>query len=175
TKDYPFQLNAISVLRDLPTSPIVAEELRRLLDSDQQLVRTEAYQVLSAIGDRSLFSTPVGKTALGPKFTVDIVNSEGPPLIYGSRQGEARIAIIGSKPSLNLPLTYTAMDNQLSITSPPGGKTVTIFYRGIDVPKPVRVESNPDVAEVAARLGGISAPGQPVLNFSYSDVVAILQ
>jgi hypothetical protein len=52
---------------------------------------------------------------------------------------------------------------------------VTIFYRGPQVARPTAIPSNPDFAEIVARLGGegpISAPG---LNFSYGDIVAIVQ
>lgn len=175
TKDNPFQVNAIQILGDLPSSPLVNQQLRALLDSDQNLVRIEAYKVLVAKGDSSIFSTPVGHTALGPKFTLDIVQSAGAPIIYVSRHGEPRIAIIGSKPSITLPAMFSTLDDQLSISSGEKKRSVTIFYRGVDVEKPVRVESNPDIAEIAARLGGVGNPGDPTLNFSYGDVVAMLQ
>ena len=170
TKGNPFQINAIQVLGDLPTSPVVDVELRKLLDSDENLVRIEAYKVLAAKNDSSIYSQ-----AIGDKYMLDIVPSERPSIIYASRTGEPRIAIIGAKPSLNLPAMFTALDDQLSISSPATGRTVTIFYRGMDVEKPVRVESNPDVAEIAARLGGVGSAGEDTLNFNYGDVVAMLQ
>ena len=175
TQDDPFQVAAIQTLGDIPASPMVNQEIRSLLDSDQNLVRIEAYHVLSAKADSSIFSTPVGHTANGPKFTLDIVPSAGAPIIYCTRRGAPRIAIIGSKPSMNLPALFTTLDDQLSISSAPARKTVTIFYRGMDVPKPVRVEAYADIADIAARLGGAANPGDASLNFSYGDVVAMLQ
>jgi hypothetical protein len=70
---------------------------------------------------------------------------------------------------------FSALDDELSISSGEKKRTVTIFYRGMDVEKPVRVESNPDIAELTARLGGVGNPGDPALNFSYGDIVAMLQ
>ena len=175
TKGDPFQLNAIQVLGDIPDSPIVRAEIRKLLDSNENTVRVQAYNVLAAKGDLSVYSTPIGRTSVGPKFTLDIVPSNGPPMIYASRRGPARIAILGTKPSIGLPAMFTAMDNQLSISSAERANTLTIFYRGIDIPKPIRVAAYPDIADVTARLGGAGAPGDPTLNFSYADVVAILQ
>src|SRR5439155_3967496 len=52
---------------------------------------------------------------------------------------------------------------------------VVIFYRGAELKKPVRVTSSPDLAEIAARLGGEGPVGNTGLDFSYADVVAILQ
>lgn len=55
---------------------------------------------------------------------------------------------------------------------------ISIYFRD---PRPrtrkpaVKVLSRPDVAELAARLGGEGAPGEPRLDFSYGEVVAILQ
>ena len=170
TRGDPFQINAIQVLGDLPQSPAISSELRKLLDSDQNLVRIEAYKVLIGKGDSSIYTTLVSD-----KFALDIVPSKGSPVIYVSRHGQPRIAIIGTKPSLRLPAMFTAMDDQLSISSAGQKKTVTIYYRGMDVRKPIKIESNPDIAEIAARMGGVGVAGEPTLNFSYGDVVAMLQ
>src|SRR5207244_8812935 len=59
TKDDPFQSNAIQILGDLPTSPMINTEIRKLLDSDQNTVRKEAYKVLAAKNDPALISTEI--------------------------------------------------------------------------------------------------------------------
>jgi hypothetical protein len=176
TPDHPFQLNAIQVLGDLPTSPEINAQLRRLLDSPQSLVRVAAYKVLADQNDSYIYSRQISRNdGQDANFTLDIVPSTGTPIIYASTRGEPRIAIIGSKPELTLPVLFTALNNELTITSTEGHETVTMFYRGMDVEKPVKIESNPDIAEVAARLGGVGTPGEPALAFSYGDVVAMLQ
>jgi hypothetical protein len=109
------------------------------------------------------------------QFALDIVPGDGPPLLYASRRGIPRLAIFGRKPALSLPVTFTAMDGKLSISSTPGQKTVTIFYRGPGVRKPVTIVSNPDIAEIAARLGGAGPADEPNLHFNYCDVVAVVQ
>jgi len=70
---------------------------------------------------------------------------------------------------------FRTLDDQLTISSTGHQKTVTIFYRGPQVARPTAVPSNPDVAEIVARLGGQGPPGIPGFNFSYGDVVAIVQ
>jgi hypothetical protein len=39
----------------------------------------------------------------------------------------------------------------------------------------VTIESNPDIAEIAARLGGAGPADEAQLHFTYGDVVAVVQ
>jgi hypothetical protein len=176
TKHHPFQIDAVKVLGELPSSPSINLMLRSLLDSDEDLVRIEAYRVLAENQDSSVFSRLMPnddpKTA---KFILDIVPSTGRPLIYASRRGLPRIAVIGGKPSLSQPILCTAFDDRLSISSDPNSPNVIIFYRSRELPKPINIISRPDVAEIVARLAGAGPVDQPNLDFSYCDIVAILQ
>jgi hypothetical protein len=170
TKDNPFQLNAVRVLGDLNPSPQVNAALRTLLGSEESLVRIEAYKVLAKNNDPSIYSKQIGD-----KFILDIVPSDGKPIVYAARSGVPRLAIIGNKPSMNVPAMFSAMQDQLTISSSDNQKLVTIYYRGPSSREPVTINSNPDLAEIAARLGG-EGPGQErLLNFAYGDIVAILQ
>jgi hypothetical protein len=168
THDHPFQISAVQTLAKLPNSPEINELLRQLLDSDQTLVRLEAYRALAASSDSAIISRQIGD-----KFILDIVPSRGPPIIYASRSGIPRIAVIGDKLKMNLPVMFTAMENRLSISSDQDRPLVTVFYGGTDLPKPVSFLSSPDVPELIARLGGAN-PGDS-LDFTYCEVVSILQ
>lgn len=170
---HPFQLSAVQVLGSLPPSPVIKQMLRTLLDSQESTVRIEAYRLLAAMDDGSIYTHWVGPP--GRKFALDIID-RGEPLIYASRRGTPRIAIFGGKPSLDLPISFATMDNRLTITADPGEHNVKIFYREPGVLRPAPVMSRPDVAELIARLAGEGAEGSPQkFDFSYSDVVAIVQ
>jgi hypothetical protein len=183
----PFQLNAVQALGGLPPSAAVNLMLRELLDSDKTLVRIEAYKVLARNQDKSIKSRVVTEDPDNQKFVLDIVPSHGAPLIYATRTGMPRIAIIGAMPQVGTPVVFTALDDRLSITSAEVGQTLTIYYRGeaprdadgtfhdLRMSDPVKMESEPDVAEVVQRLGGITAAGERPLNLNYSQIVAILQ
>jgi hypothetical protein len=178
-----FQVDAVQVLGSLPKSPAIDEMLRPLLDSPDTLVRIEAYKMLAANGDNSIFSvdTPGG-------FTLDIVRSSGPPIIYATRRGTPRLAVIGARASLRLPVSYLTMDDRLSITSDFNNRFVTIFYRP-PMPKagprdpqqaamvqPIKVQSRPDIVELVSRLAGVGSeehPGQG-LHFNYGEILSIL-
>src|SRR5687768_7465582 len=182
TKGDQFQIEAIRTLGALPNdSPAIRQMLRPLLDSDQTLVRVEAYKVLAEQKDNAIFSkviSPAGRPEDG-KFVLDIVRSQGPAIIHATRTGIPRIAIIGDRAQLNLPLTFAAMDGRLTISSAPENPSlVTIFYRppsaaspDAPVKPPSKVLSRPDLAEIISRLGG---EGEGGLSFNYGDVVSIL-
>jgi flagellar basal body P-ring protein FlgI len=170
----PFRLNAVQALGQIPASPMVDMQLRQLLSADQALVRIEAYKILARHKDTSVY-TRVIKRGDEEKFVLDIVQGSGKPMVYASRQGLPRLAVFGGQTALDLPTMFAAMKDRLSISSNPDGNTVTIFYGGVELKKPIKVVSGPNLAEIAARLGGESAPGSVGLDFSYTDVVAIMQ
>ncbi len=176
-----FQLAAVRTLGSLTNSPAINQMIRPLLDSEQTLVRVEAYKLLARHKDPAIF-TKVIAPANRPqeeKFVLDIVKSQGSAIIHATRTGIPRIAIIGDRAQLNLPLTFTAMDGRLTISSSPENPSlVTIFYRPAGgaaadarVQPPAKVLSRPDLAEIIARLGGEGGGG---LSFNYGDVVSIL-
>jgi hypothetical protein len=176
---HPFQLSAIQVLAKLPPSSALNDMLRRLIDSPEATVRIEAYKVLAGNGDASILSTPVKRWEDREKFVLDFVPSDGPTLVYASQRGRPRIAIIGRFPQIREPLTYTALANRLTISSTQVGEdkksALAIHYRDPRRKTPSRVLSRPDVAELAARLGGEGPKADDKLDFTYGEIVAILQ
>ena len=170
TPDHKFQVNAVQVLGALPNSQSVNAKLRTLLQSDQGLVRVEAYRVLARNGDPIIFSKVIEE-----KFILDMVPSGGPPMIYASRTGLPRIAIFGDKTMIERPITFTAMGNHFSLSSSATSDVLTLFYRGDSGGRAIKVTSNPDLAELIARLGGMGPEREPKLDFTYADIVGMLQ
>jgi hypothetical protein len=174
----PFQLNAVTVLGQMPSSPAINAKVRELLNGDQAKVRIEAYRVLAQNRDPKILSKVINE-----KFVLDIVPSQGPPMIYASRRGTPRLALIGDMPSLTMPITFTAMDQTLTISSALNNHAVLLFYRGIDVPRdarhlpvPVKILSRTDIGEIVGWLGGEASTDQGMhLDFSYGDIVGIVQ
>jgi hypothetical protein len=179
TRGHPFQLSAIQVLGKLPASTALNDMLRRLLDSPEATVRIEAYKVLAQNGDPSIMTNVVKRWEDREKFLLDFVPSDGQPLIYASQRGRPRVAIIGRFPQIRANLVFTALGNRLTITSTEVGEDKTpalaVHYRDPRRKSAVRVLSRPDVAELAARLGGQGAKADEKLDFTYGEVVAILQ
>lgn len=179
---HPCQIEAIRTLGVLPPSPDRNQKIHHLLESRNTMARIEAYKVLVRNKDHTIFTRwindprdrrPEGERS--EKFALDIVPAAGPPIIFASRSGIARIALIGPKPALSLPVLFTAMEKRLMIASPAAGNQVTIFYRDDSRGEPVQMPSRPDIAEIVARLGGEGAPEEERFDFTYGEIVAILQ
>lgn len=173
----PFQLAAVQVLGRIPNSNAVNHLLRDLVDSDQTMVRIEAYNILASNRDPSVQTQAVAPAdhPEAEKFLLDFVHSRGQPMIYATRSGLPRIAIFGDVPDLALPVTFTALGNRLMIASGAVGRDVTIFYRDQQLPSPVQMSSQPDVAALVSRLAGATDDGTGSLEFTYAEILAILQ
>ena len=91
--------------------------MHELLDSDKTLVRIEAYKVLARNGDPSIRTQVVTPWANNQKFVLDIVPSHGSSIIYASRTGMPRIALIGPMPEVSTPVMFAAMEDRLTISS----------------------------------------------------------
>ena len=144
--------------------------------------------MLARNGDNSVFAIPVAGGPTKGGFTLDVVRSEGPPIIYATQRGEPRVAVIGNRLSLNMPLTFATLEGRLSISSNADNRTATIFYRpripsgGVSRKQaglldPIAAVTNPDCAEIIARLGGegfASALHGRALDFNYGEILSIL-
>jgi len=124
---------------------------------------------LAEHGDGLIFSKVIQE-----KFVLDIVQCGGSPLIYATRTGMPRLAIIGDRAGIESPITFTAMNNMFMISGTEGGK-LAVYYRGPELDTPVKQEMDGDLATLAARLGGEGPPSIARFDFSYGDVVAIVQ
>jgi hypothetical protein len=181
------QLEAVRVLGALPDSPEIDHMIAELLDSDRADVRIEAYRMLVSTPELIQDSSaPEDVTVtnhygvithdINHKFLLDVVPSSGPPLIYATSTGVPRIAVIGHDLSLQTPLTFTAMDMRLSISSSDNTKALTIFYRDPLAKDPEHTLTQNELPMILARLGG-KGPPDPEQNFnlSFADVVAVAE
>ena len=146
------QVDARAHPGELPDSKEVDQMIAQLLDSDRADVRIEAYRLLVANGGASEDSR-IQSYNINHRFLLDIVQSSGPPMVYATSTGVPRIAIIGRQVSLRVPVTFTAMDMRLSITSADGTKLLTMFYRDPLSPDPEQVAD-------AQRFAGDSGPAR---------------
>jgi hypothetical protein len=148
---------------------MINEHLHPLINSEQTLVRLEAYRILAENGDPLISSTVINN-----EFALDLVQSSGAPLIYATRQGIRRIAIFGRGVAVSLPAIYSAMDRELTISSG-DDPVLTLFYRGPNVSGPVKLMLDPLVPHLIQSLAGVNAPIEQNPKFNYGDIVAVLQ
>ena len=177
TQQSPFQLAAVQVLGRIPNSRAVNQLLRDLLDAPDTTVRVEAYNILARAGDAAVRSQVIGSASesANQKFVLDVVHCGGQPLIYATRSGVPRIAIFGNVPELSIPVTFSALDNRLMISSRPIGRDLTIFYRDNQLRQPIQMSCPADIGNILVRLAGQMDDGTGQLDFTYAEILAILQ
>lgn len=175
TEGHLFQTDAVRVLGSLRSTPMVNSAIRQLLESPSALVRIEAYRMLARNRDRSIVSVILPQPGRDERFVLDMVSSSQPPLIYATRSGIPRIAIIGSGLQIQTPITFTALDDRFMVTSRPGEPGILIFHRRDGSARPVQVSATQRLDEFVGWIGGGSR--DPMLRFdlTYGEIVAILQ
>lgn len=160
-----FQMDAVKVLGDLPQTPRVDRMLASLLNAKRAQVRVDAYRILARHGDHRIASGQVGG------FMLDLVASDGPPLIYATSTGTPRIALFGRELSVALPLTFAAMNTRFTISSNDDPqKPLSLYYRAPEPADPIKLHCGTAVNELIVHLGA-----EDGLRFDYADVIGVLQ
>ncbi|HEX8911998.1 MAG TPA: flagellar basal body P-ring protein FlgI, partial [Humisphaera sp.] len=176
TTNHPYRLAAVRALGGLPNANSVNHLLRPLLDANETLVRIEAYRMMAknrAFPD--MVVSPTGDPE-NQKFYLDVVPGKAPPLIYVSRTGKPRIAILGAVPEVRLDDATVVMDNRLTIAATPGRPTIaTLHFRDPTQRMPVRALSRPGLDVLIARMAGMGPEGEASMNFTYGEIVAVVQ
>ncbi|MEM8874734.1 MAG: flagellar basal body P-ring protein FlgI [Planctomycetota bacterium] len=167
---HPYQLPAVETLGKLPETPETKLLLKELLDAESALVRIAAYEALAKYDDPIIF-----RQNIEGKFLLDIVQTDGPPVIYATRRGEPRIAVLGRPSKLRSPVIFGSLGNTFTIsTDGADASRVRMFQRSGPGGRPVSVSSSIDMPIIVARLGGKSVPGEPRFEFDYGQVVALV-
>ncbi len=175
TPGHKWQTDAVRTLGMLPPTPGTARMLRKLLDSDSALVRIEAYKMLAANKSNYIVPTVMPRPGVDEKFVLDMVPVTSAPLVYATRSGVPRIAVFGTSVRIVTPLTFTALDDRLTITSVPGSDALTVFYRPLGPGRTIKILSRPDLAELIGWLGGYALDADQQIDLSYGEIVAIVQ
>ena len=167
----PYNVAAVETLGKLKPNADLLRRVRDLLAAESPGVRVAAYQSLDRLGDvgKSIYRIRVGE-----QFLLDIVDSSGPPVVWASRSGTPRIAVIGQRPTLRSPMLLTAFGDRLSVNVPGPGQPANIFYRPVTA-RPGTADVRPELVELLARLGGERPPGEATIRLTYGDVLAVLK
>lgn len=151
-----------------------AAAIRPLLADEDPRVRGWVYDALRKRGDRSVRSMPVG----GGDFFLDIVDSQGPPMIRASSGDEPRLAVFAAKLSCRLPVFFSGADGCLTINASTDDDCLTVVRRWSHREGILSFKTSLDVIELIARLGDWPVPetayAPPGAGLSYSQVVETL-
>lgn len=130
TPDHPCRLLAVRELGSC-VYPQAGRALAALLDSDDVEVRIAAYEGLLRHRHPSVethrFLSALDRTQLN--LTLDVVESNGRPLVYVRRTLEPRIAIFGHRLPVSLPLFYNHPDDRVTLNALEENGDVSVLWR----------------------------------------------
>ncbi len=172
----PYQIPAIRELGRARRFVRPVPLLRDLLSSEDELVRTAAYEALL---ERGGGGGAIRRRDISGQFTLDVVETKGRFVVYASRSGSSRIVLFGRHMPVRLPVFYSAPDELVTITAEAKDRKLTVFRK---IPRTGQMSDafkvNPTVADLVRTLG--SLPTRDVngriagLGLTYSQVVGVL-
>ncbi len=176
--DHPQQLAAIEELGN-SDSPQAAVRLIPLLDDPQTRVRIAAYEALlrrSHPGIRSVpFRDIIDRTQLN--FILDVVDCEGPPLVYVRQTRLPRIAVFGRAVPVLPPVFYSDPGDAVTLVTAEGSDELRLYAKAHGwMSEEIRVPPSVDeLIEAMASLPLHDAANQlEGIGLSYSHVVRVL-
>lgn len=160
-------------------SPQVAVYVAPLLDDENQEVRIAAYETLLRRGHPAIKSVTLPHRIFPTQinFVLDIVDSDGPPLVYVRRTRLPRIAVFGESTPVTPPVFYTRPDEIVTVHTVSDSADVQLYgKRNGRMSEHIVVP--PRVTELVTALGDVPtedpARGLRGLGLTYSRVVQAL-
>ena len=169
-----FSKPAIEVLGEPQHMYQATDALKPLLDHEDPRVRIAAYEaILGRYGD-GITSKTIGKD----NFTLDVVSSRGPGLIYARQSGEPRLAIFGTDLACTPPVFYVHPGQAVTINAGESDTQLTVvrrtrFRKLTSPPMPVSFV----VADLVRKLGDDptgDSDEERGLAMSYDQVIRVL-
>lgn len=172
----PFCFQAIRELGDSGFRKSAGDVLRGLLALDDLRVRILAYEALRTVDRDSMASAVVGPEP--GNFVIDVVPSEGRPLIYARRTATRRIALIGAdQMRIRTPLFCARPEDGVTLSAKQDDRVITLL-RKVDGNVAGTFLVEPDVVLLTRFLGGDPAPGLNKriqgIGLGYSAVLGVL-
>lgn len=160
-------------------SPQAAEYLLPLLNDADDVVRISTYEALLKRGEPRIRSTTFRhiRDASQINFVLDVVESDGAPLIHVRRTRLPRIAVFGSRMSVQPPVFYAPPDDSVLVHTVSGADDLRLHAkRGNRISEEIIVP--PRVVELISALAELPRRDESGrlrgLGLPYSRVLAIL-
>ncbi len=190
----PYLMEAVKTLEHSRDALRSSLAFQHLLQSPDPRTRLLGYKALLQIHSSEIYSQ-----AVGGKFMLDILASGGPTLIYATRTGDPRVAIIGRVPKLLPGSLYVSQGNAITVNYPlqtaaqkpqraGHGKAqrsanlpVKLYYRDPLTHQLIEMSCGPELPDVITALAQAPNPFSPRYNprapyiaASYERIVAML-
>ncbi len=172
----PYRYQAIRELGESKLPERASATLQELLDGEDPQLRVLAYEALRLVDRNAVSQSVVGERV--ENYLLEVVPSNGRPLIYARRTKAPRIALIGGDPMVcRPPVLYAEPDGPITLTAKIGDTHLSILKR--DPARTLGPYFTPLAVPVLTRFLGddlrTDADGQlQGLGLDYGSVVAVL-
>jgi hypothetical protein len=112
-------------------SPQAAQQLAPLLSDPSPAVRIAAYEAIIQRGHPAVRSVTF-RHILDPSqinFILDVVDAQGPPLIYARRTRLPRLAVFGAHMPVTPPVFYVQPDESVTVHTVDGAEDLQVFAK----------------------------------------------
>ena len=163
------RLEAIDLLKNMPTDPRIEFGLRPLLNDETLEIRLRAAETLIDRGDRTLRGGVVDK-----KFELFVAESDY-PLIYCTQAGLPRIILLGDL-KIQDHIMFDTWSHRLIIKDSENEEKVDIWYKSKDSRGTIVEETSTALPSFICFLSHKPIPESPAsgLNLSYSRTVGVI-
>lgn len=163
------RLQAIALLADMGSNPLIDRTLHNLLNDEDVEIRLAAYEGLLNRGSRF-----IDRISVDGKFTIDVVASDI-PMLYVTQIGKPRLAVFGPDLAITQPITASAWSNRF-IVKDLDDETLEVYYRSPSSQKGSITKASPTLYEFLFFLGHTSTVADPRagLGFSYGETMGVI-
>lgn len=163
------RLQAIALLADMGSNPLIDRTLHKLLNDEDVEIRLAAYEGLLNRGGRF-----IDRISVDGKFTIDVIASDK-PMLYVTQIGRPRLAVFGPDLKISQPIFANAWSNRF-IVKDLDDETLEVYYRSPNSQKGSITKVSPNLYEFLFFLGHTSTVTDPRagLGFSYGEAMGLI-
>lgn len=172
-RDSQYRLVALDAVGQAASRTTAAALAARLIGEPDANVRLAAYRLLSRLQDPLITRARVGRS-----FHLEQI-ATGPPMVYASRSGAAKIVLFGDSLRCRDNIFVQSPDGNIMIDAPAGQTYVSVIRQIPGGGSAARLRSSFSLADIIRVLceepaqDGKGGPGG--LGVSYADVIGLLE
>lgn len=149
-----------------------ASVLRKLVNSEDQMVRLAAFEKLDRYGSKVIERRIVSHKLL----EIDVIASDR-PMVYVTRQGRPRIVIFGRNLEIETPLFFSTWGDRLMMRAKEPNGLVEVYCRPTTASEAIEAQSLPTVVEIVSLMA--ARPGEDGalrgFDLDYARIVSTLE
>ena len=165
-----YRIQAIELLKRMPSNPIIDKALRDMLSDSDVEIRLRAYESLVDRRDPLL-----RRKHVDDKFVIDFVESDQ-NMVYVTQVGEPRLVVFGQSVAVSQPITMNAWSQRFMLIGDLDDQEIEVYYRSQNDLTGYITLVKPELGELIHFLGHTTSvrDPRPGLGLDYGETVGLL-